>query len=63
MTYLDYKKKIELSRPQYDLIDKYCKRKKIKWFASVWDVKSLNFIKKYKPKYIKFHLLCYRIII
>ena len=53
MTYLDYKKKIELSRLQYDLIDEYCKRKKIKWLASVWDVKSLNFIKKYKPKYIK----------
>ena len=53
MTYLDYKKKIELSRQQYDLIDEYCKRKKIKWFASVWDIKSLNFIKKYRPKYIK----------
>jgi len=53
MTYLDYKKKIELNRLQYNLIDKYCKRKKIKWFASVWDIKSLNFIKKYRPKYIK----------
>ena len=46
MTYLDYKKKIELNRLQYNLIDKYCKRKKLNGLVSVWDIKSLNFIKK-----------------
>ncbi len=53
ITYLDYKKKIEFSSKEYDKIDKYCKKIKINWFASVWDIKSLKFLKKYKLKYNK----------
>jgi len=50
MTYLDYKKKIEFGEKQYDQIDDYCKKKKIKWFASAWDASSQKFLKKYKLK-------------
>ena len=53
MTYLDYKKKIELSLKQYDQINSYCKKKKIKWFVSCWDINSLNDMKKYKFDYHK----------
>ena len=53
MTYLDYKKKIELNKKQYDEIDRYCKKIGIAWFASCWDLDSLNFVKKYKPNYHK----------
>jgi len=28
-------------------------KKKIDWFASVWDLPSLEFISKYKPKFLK----------
>src|SRR3989339_2002139 len=38
MTYLDYKKRIESGKAEYDYIDKYCKEKPIDWTASVWDV-------------------------
>ena len=51
--YIDYKKKIEFSFKDFIQIDRYCKEKKIHWFASPWDINSLNFLKKFKCKYIK----------
>ena len=53
ITYLDYKKKIEFGRKEFNEIDKYCKKKKIKWFASPWDIQSNDFLDKYKCKYNK----------
>ena len=53
ITYLDYKKHVELSSTEYDEINKYCQKKKIDWFASAWDLHSLKFLKKYKLKYNK----------
>jgi len=47
MTYLDYKKKIEFDKNQFDEIDRYCKEKNIGWFASVWDNDSVEFMSKY----------------
>ena len=47
--YIEYKKKIEFGEKEYDEIDKYCKSKKIGWFASVWDLESVNFLKRYLP--------------
>ena len=49
----DQKKGIELKEKDYDEIDKFCKKIKIEWFASCWDVESLKFLKKYKCKYNK----------
>lgn len=53
MSYLDYKKKIEFSREEYNEINRFCKKIKIDWFASAWDIDSLNFLKKYNLKYNK----------
>ena len=53
MTYLDYKKKIEFGSKEFDLLNSYCKKKKIIWFASAWDKDSLKFLKKYNLKYNK----------
>ena len=53
ITYLAYKKKIEFGLKEYREIDKYCKKLKIIWFASAWDIESLNFLKKFKLKYNK----------
>ena len=53
MTYLEYKKKIEFGRKEFDEINKYCKKLNIKWFASPWDIESNNFLKKYKLKFNK----------
>jgi len=53
MTYLEYKKKIEFGKEEYDYIDKYCKEKPISWTVSVWDLPSLDFILKYDVPFIK----------
>ena len=49
----DQKYGLEFSEIEYDEIDKYCRDKKIEWFASAWDLKSLQFLKKYKLKFNK----------
>lgn len=51
--YLDYKKKIEFGKSDYDKINNYCKKIKIDWFASAWDIDSLKFLDRYKLKYHK----------
>ncbi len=53
ITYLDYKWKIEFGKKEFDEINNYCKKKKIIWFASAWDLESQTFLKKYKTKYNK----------
>ena len=47
MTYLDYKKKVEFGKKEYDEIDDYCKKKNISWLASVWDMDSVDFMLQY----------------
>jgi len=53
MSYIDYKRKLEFSEKEYDEINSYCKSKGIKWFASVWDIDSLNFIMQYDVDFVK----------
>ncbi len=47
MTYLEYKFKTEFGEDEYDQIDAYCTEKNIKWFSSVWDLDSVDFMTKY----------------
>jgi len=53
ISYLKYKKKLEFGRKEFDEINRYCKKKKIQWFASPWDIESNNFLDKYKLRYNK----------
>ena len=53
MTYLEYKNKIEFEDREFKEIDRYCKKIKIDWFCSAWDVNSLKFLKKFNNKYNK----------
>lgn len=46
MTYLEYKRKIEFGKKEYDEIFKYCDGR-IKTFASVWDKDSVDFMSEY----------------
>ena len=43
----------EFSNKQFKEIDEYCKKKKIPWFVSCWDVDSQIEMKKFKLKYNK----------
>ncbi len=47
MNYIDYRYKVEFSREEYQLIDKYCSENKIVWFASCWDEEAVDFINQF----------------
>jgi len=44
---------LEFSFKDYEIIDKYCKSKKIDWFVSCWDVESQIKMRKFKTKFNK----------
>ncbi len=48
------KEGLEFSKKEYLEIDAHCKEKGIKWFASAWDLNSLNFLDQ-------FNLECHKI--
>jgi N-acetylneuraminate synthase len=51
-TYKDYRKIFEFDREDFDRFDFICKATKIKWFTTVQDIPSLEFMLEYKlPKY------------
>jgi N-acetylneuraminate synthase len=54
MTYLEYRERIEFGQREYDEIDRYCREKKIDWFASCWDEDSVDFIEQFNP-------VCYKV--
>ena len=47
MTYLEYKYDVEFWEEEYDIINKHCKDIGIQWTVSVWDVPSVEFMKRY----------------
>jgi len=53
ITYLQYRYKVEFGKEQYDIIDDYCRQRKINWFASSWDIESQMFLRQYNLKYNK----------
>tara|TARA_S200000501_G_scaffold311401_1_gene301936 strand:- start:19309 stop:20142 length:834 start_codon:yes stop_codon:yes gene_type:complete len=52
-TQLDQKKGLEFGEKEYKILDKYCKDKNIKWFASAWDLESLKFLDQFNNQYNK----------
>ena len=52
-TQREQKNGLEFNREQYDEINNYCKKKKIDWSASGWDIESLKFLDKYNLKFNK----------
>lgn len=54
----DLKRGLEFSRAEYDEIDSYCSDLGIDWYASVWDIGSIDFMMAYDPSYIKIPSPC-----
>jgi N-acetylneuraminate synthase len=54
MTYFEYKNRIEFGEKEFKDIDRYCKEKNIIWFATPWDLPSVDFLEK-------FDVPCYKI--
>jgi N-acetylneuraminate synthase len=53
ITYMEYRYKVEFEKKEYDEIDAFCKKLGIDWFASAWDVPSLEFLRTYDCPYNK----------
>ena len=47
MTYFEYKKRIEFEQKEFQQIDAYAKKIGIDWFASPWDVPSVDFLESF----------------
>ena len=54
MTYREEKMALELDAEEYREIDAYCRELGIIWFASCWDIPSVEFIERFNPP-------CYKI--
>lgn len=52
-TFREQKQGLEFNENDYYEIDKYCKQLGIGWFVSPWDIKSIEFIKRFKVPFIK----------
>lgn len=44
---------LEFGKKEFDEIDRYCKEKKIEWYASAWDEDSVYFLRDYDLRYNK----------
>lgn len=51
---------LEFEKLEFDEIDRYCKELNIDWFASGWDIKSLEFLDNYN---LKFHKIASAMIV
>lgn len=49
MTYMQYRERVEFGQNEYEEIDQYCRSKGMAWFASCWDLPSLEFIARFDP--------------
>lgn len=49
MTYIEYRHRVEFGEAEYAAIDDYCRELGIDWFASPWDVPSVEFLDRFNP--------------
>jgi N-acetylneuraminate synthase len=54
MTYINYRKMIEMGYEEYAAIDAYCRERGIDWFVSCWDEESVDFMEQFNPGVYKF---------
>jgi len=52
-TQREQKSGLEFSEKEYQIIDNYCKKKKIPWFVSCWDTESQIRMRNFKTKFNK----------
>jgi N-acetylneuraminate synthase len=47
MSYIDYRHRVEFGLDEYAAIDAHAKRRGIAWFASPWDIESVDFLEAF----------------
>jgi N-acetylneuraminate synthase len=58
MTYLAYRHRVEFGRAEYRAIDEHCRARGIAWFASPWDVPSVDALEALDPPAHKIASAC-----
>ena len=58
MTYLAYRHRVEFDQDDYEAIGRYCATRGISWFASPWDVPSVDFLELANPPAHKIASAC-----
>ena len=58
MTYLDYRHRVEFDQDGYAAIGRHCAGRGIAWFASPWDVPSVDFLEMFNPPAHKIASAC-----
>lgn len=53
MTYLEYRHRVEFGPAEYDEIDRYVRERGIRWTASPWDLRSVDFLAEYELPFVK----------
>lgn len=49
LTYIEYRRRVELGAAAYAEIDAHCRARGIAWFASAWDAPSVDFLEDFDP--------------
>ena len=49
MTYIDYRHRVEFGEDEYAAIDAHAQDRGIAWFASPWDIESVDFLEQFDP--------------
>ena len=52
------KEGLEFGQDEYEQIDRYCRAAGIQWFASCWDIPSVDFIEQFQPPCYKIASAC-----
>jgi sialic acid synthase SpsE len=58
MTYLEYRHRVEFGVEEYRQLDEYCRKVGIDWFASPWDVESVEFLAAFDSPVFKVASAC-----
>lgn len=58
MSYLEYKERIEFGASEFQAIDEYCGTRGILWFASPWDIPSVEFLESFNTPVFKIASAC-----
>jgi N-acetylneuraminate synthase len=49
MTYIDYRHRVEFGAAEYQAITERARERGVDWFASPWDVESVDFLEDFQP--------------
>jgi N-acetylneuraminate synthase len=49
LSYIDYRRRMEFGLEEYARIDRVCKQLAVPWFASAWDIPSIEFLERFSP--------------